>query len=142
MDLAKRAALIAKIKAIGVSDESGHEAVVGIEDFFDGNDDLGSIGANLPQHPGLARFRAELSSIRDRADVSDLVIAIWEVDDREGGDWPYAEKVYLATSADDEAVEAWFQPLAPDEIWDVQPETLRPSPELEPGHRLLAVWWD
>lgn len=142
MDQAKRAALIAKIKAIGVSDESGHEAVVGIEDFFDGNDDLGSIGANLPQHPGLARFREVLSSIRNRADVSDLVVAIWEVDDREGGDWPYAEKVYLATSADDEAVEAWFQPLEPDEIWEVQPETLRPSPELAPGHRLLAAWWD
>ncbi|MEO3431248.1 hypothetical protein AAFN88_20500 [Pelagibius sp. CAU 1746] len=102
MDQTKRAALIAKIKAIGGSDESDHEAVVGIEDFFEGNDDLGSIGANLPQHPGLARFREVLSSIRDRAGVSDLVIAIWEV----------------------------------------QPETLRPSPELEPGHRLLAVWWD
>ena len=30
--------------------------VVGIDRFFDGNDDLGSIGCNLDPHPGIARF--------------------------------------------------------------------------------------
>ena len=134
--------MIEKIERIGLSEESGQEPVVSVEDFFDGNDDPGSIGANLPRHPGLARFREVLTSIRERREVSELVIAIWEVDSSPDGGWPYAEKVYLATAADDEAVEAWFEPLEPDEIWEVQVETLRPRPELEAGHRLLAVWWD
>ncbi|MGD1876406.1 MAG: hypothetical protein ACFB13_02775 [Kiloniellaceae bacterium] len=142
MDQAKRAALIVKIKAIAAAEGSNQEAVVAVEDFFDGNDDLGSIGANLPSHPGLDRFREVFLSVRSRPEVAELVVAIWELDDRPNGDWPYAEKVYLATIAGDEAVEDWFAPLEPDEIWEVQADTLRPSPHLDPGYRLLAVWWD
>lgn len=142
MDEAKRLALMEKIKAIGLAGDSEQEAVVTVEDFFDGNDDLSSLGSNLSPHPGLDRFRDLLLDVRSRSEVAELVIAIWDMDDRPNGDWPHADKVYLATSADEATVAEWFAPLEPDDIWEVQADTLRPQPELEAGYRLLAVWWD
>ena len=37
--------------------------------FFDGNDDLGSIGCNLSDHPGIETFRKLLVGVMDRPDV-------------------------------------------------------------------------
>ena len=52
MDLKKRAALINKIKSIALPETTDKTPVVSIEEFFEGNDDLGSIGCNLYEHPG------------------------------------------------------------------------------------------
>ncbi|MDJ0804779.1 MAG: hypothetical protein QNI97_18030 [Desulfobacterales bacterium] len=45
MDLHKRAALIEKIKSIALPETTDKTPVVTLEDFFEGNDDTGSISA-------------------------------------------------------------------------------------------------
>src|SRR5262245_27366125 len=42
--------------------------LVAIERFFDGNDDLGSIGCNLMPHPGVEAFRDVLTGLLCRPD--------------------------------------------------------------------------
>jgi hypothetical protein len=37
--------------------------IVEAERFFDGNDDLASIGCNLDQHPGVESFRAPVLAV-------------------------------------------------------------------------------
>ena len=39
-----------------------------VEEFFDGNDDLGSIGCNLDPHPGVDAFRNFLTGLLGRPD--------------------------------------------------------------------------
>ena len=57
--------LLAEIEAQGWSDDgSGPDPVVSLELFFEGNDDLASIGCNLIDHPGPADFYATLRAIR------------------------------------------------------------------------------
>ena len=46
---------------------------------FEGNDDLGSIGCNLLDHPGPAHFYEVLRSIRDRSEVHGVWVGITEV---------------------------------------------------------------
>src|SRR5579862_306607 len=64
-----RQKLIAKIKAQPTAGYDKPFPVVSLEDFFTGNKDLGSIGCNIEEHPGLRKFYAVLCAIRQRPEV-------------------------------------------------------------------------
>ena len=55
--------------------------VVSLELFFDGNDDWGSIGYNLPDQIAPQQFHAILQSIRDRNEVADVLIEVKDLED-------------------------------------------------------------
>lgn len=116
--------------------------IVTVEEFFEGNADEASIGCNLSKHPGLARFYEVLRAIRDRSDVQDVWVEIWEV--MEGEDeWPFAERIYILSEAQREEVASWLVDLQPDEIdegWSAGPPAR--APELLPGMRVYGAWWD
>src|SRR5262245_38111426 len=83
------AKLLAEIERQGGYEHGvGAEPVVDLELFFDGNDDPGSIGCNLIDHPGPAHFYAVLRSIRDRPDVHGVWIGISEV--MAPDEWPFS----------------------------------------------------
>ncbi len=81
MDELKRTALIGEITRQPAAAEDPLP-VVGVELFFDGNDDIGSIGCNLLNHPGTAAFRELLMGIRARNDVQDVLVEVYEVASR------------------------------------------------------------
>jgi len=140
MDLQKRAALIETIRAF----ESQADAmpVVSLEAFFDGNDDLGSIGCNLPDHPGVQRFNEILAAIRSRPEVQDVLVGIYEIVE-DDTTWPFAETVYVLTTASSSTVQEWTAELEPDEVTagflDAEPPG---TPPLRPGMTPVRVWWD
>src|SRR5687768_394930 len=74
--------------------------VVSIEQFFNGNEDTYSIAANLEPHPPLSFFRATLEKIRQREDVADVLVEIYDIEEAEfsNDSWPYSERVYVITS--------------------------------------------
>jgi hypothetical protein len=53
MDIGKRNRLVARLS------QEPEPQIVPIEVFFDGNDDLGSIGCNLLDHPALTERHSE-----------------------------------------------------------------------------------
>ena len=55
-----------------------------LEVFFAGNDDVASIGANLDPHSGVQTFYRVLWDIRERHEVSDVVLQVCEVMEGEG----------------------------------------------------------
>jgi hypothetical protein len=142
MDPLKRTALIAEI-AKQPAESKDSLPVVSVERFFDGNDDLGSIGCNLLEHPGISVFRETLLRVRAREDVQDVLVEIYEVEESDPDMWPFSERVYVLTSASDEAVSAWVAELQPDEVaegWSG--ECPRAAPALLSGIRVVSVWWD
>lgn len=115
--------------------------VVSLEDFFEGNEDLGSIGCNLINHPGLDTFYKILKDIRGRDDVQDVLIIISEVD--EYLDWPFSNSLYIFTSCSKEQVSEWVRPLQPDDIaegwvWEKPPA----APQPKEGYKVYWIWWD
>ena len=76
MDQEKRLRLIEAIRRQGLPSPDAPLPVVTLEQFFDGNDDLGSIGCNLIDHPGTASFFATLRAIRDRPNVHNVLVEI------------------------------------------------------------------
>lgn len=140
MDQQKRLALIERVKKIGLPDQSGLPLVT-LEDFFEGNDDLGSIGCNLMEHPGIPFFYDQLKTIRDRENVSHVLVGIYEVEESDETMWPFSETVYVTTSEDPENVFEWFSPLQPD---SVGPDITgaKNLPEIPDGHEVCVAWWD
>jgi hypothetical protein len=148
----KLQALLGRIDELGGQDAY---PVVPLDLFFDGNDDEASFAPNLEPHPGIDRFRSVLRSIRERPDVSDLLVQIDEV--LSPDEWPYASAVYVITSAPASDVREWAAELEPDE--DPSPghadsygwlsyagrdrSTPPPgAPQIPDRHRVVTLFWD
>ena len=89
--------------------------VVPIYQFFDGNDDLGSIGCNLLEHPGIDAFRLRLTGLMSRPNVEAVYAEISELDPGEGC-WPFVDTVFVVGSISGEELEDAIRVLEPDEV--------------------------
>src|SRR5262249_62395768 len=96
MDLSKCKALKTRL----APDQCGQ--LIPIAEFFDGNDDLESIGCNLDPHPGVDAFRDVLTGLLRRPDVEAVYAQIAELNPGEQS-WPLTDTVLVAgkISADD-----------------------------------------
>lgn len=115
--------------------------IVVAERFFDGNDDPGSIGCNLMEHPGIGAFRDVFAALLRRPDVQAVYAQISELDP-EDGCWPFTDTVLVAgTISADELREA-VSGLQPDEVGDAEQFGISPTVAKRHGTPVLAVWWD
>jgi hypothetical protein len=142
--MTQRQELVAKIKAQGRTGDDTPFPVVSIEDFFTGNNDLGSIGCNLDDHPGLQRFYDVLRIIRARPDVQDVLVTIDECDEDDETTWPFSERILVLTTASATDVAEWAEELQPTEVLDGgyvggKPEA---APIPREGMKVLSLWWD
>jgi hypothetical protein len=133
--------LINKIKAQLPTDSNEIFPVVSLEDFFIGNDDLGSIGCNLTDHPGLPKFYSVLRALRERPEVQAVLVTIYEVVEDDTSMWPFSDRVYVFTSATSEQLRNWSSELQPDSI-DEGFVGGPPSaaPLLAQGMKVLSLW--
>ena len=117
--------------------------VVPIEQFFDGNDDLGSIGCNLDSHPGIDTFRDVLAGLLAHPDVEAVYAQISELDP---GDecWPFADTVLVAGTIPVDELAHAVRFLLPDEVKDAKTSWLGVPPALGELHQspVLSIWWD
>jgi hypothetical protein len=117
--------------------------LVTVDEFFAGNDAVGSIGCNLAGAPPPGRFYELFKGITAREDVKDIRVLVIAFDVPE---WPFSDAVYIMTSADADAVTSWFpNDLRPDdiavdldfaEIADFEPCIV------PPGVHAVRCWWD
>lgn len=139
MDKAKRDKLL---NLVGdVNDKTDGLVLVTLEQFFDGNDDGGSIWCNLPSAPEPQEVYELLKAIRDRDNVADVRIMVTQYD---GGDdeWPFSDTVFFVTSAAPEEVQSWLgEDYAPDDIW-IDDFSRAQKISVPSGMIALAAWWD
>ena len=119
--MTKRELLFAQIKR---QQEVGEPLpIVSLEEFFEGNNDYGSIGCNLddPQakpplpvpywpHPSPQGFYEILRAVRERQEVQDVLVEVSDTDVGEE-DWPFSELVYILTTESIGEVEVWAASL-------------------------------
>jgi hypothetical protein len=116
--------------------------VVSLELFFEENDDIGSIGCNLLEHPGIEKFYTILKQIRNKPTVQDILVEIMEYD--EGDEiWPFSERIYILTDVEEDEVIRWVKELEISEISQGymygQPKV---APKLREGYKVYSLWWD
>jgi hypothetical protein len=135
LDDAKCRALKAELTA------QAEPQVVAIDRFFDGNDDLGSIGCNLVPHPGIPRFRTVLTGLLARSDVEAVYAQVSELDPGDGC-WPFAETVLVVGSVPADELRTTVGELQPDKVGAA--EVFEVPPVVADRHRspVLIIWWD
>src|SRR6187200_2210979 len=89
--------------------------IVSIERFFDGNDDEGSIGCNLMEHPGMDVFSRLLTGLLRRPDVEAVYAQISELDPGEES-WPFTDTVFVVGTIPAKELEDVLRVLEPDDV--------------------------
>lgn len=115
--------------------------IVPIDRFLDGNDDLGSIGCNLMEHPGVDAFRHTFTVLQSRPDVQAIYAQISELDPGEGS-WPFTDTVLVIGSIGVEELQKAISHLQPDEVGPGDPEHLPPALSVPERRTALVAWWD
>jgi hypothetical protein len=115
--------------------------LVPIDIFLDGNDDLGSIGCNLMDHPGIEAFRSTFARIAKRPDVEAIYAQIAELEPGEDS-WPFTDTVLVVGSIAANDLASELSALEPDEVGSA--EDFGVTPDLLAAHTspILAAWWD
>jgi hypothetical protein len=114
--------------------------LVTLEEFFDGNSVIGSIGCNLQSAPAPDRFCELFRQIARRSNVKDIRVQITAFDVPE---WPFTDTVYVMTAASAEEVSSWFpEDLKPDETWEGFVDQAFEPYEVPAGCKPVACWWD
>jgi hypothetical protein len=138
--LAKLMPLEYLIARITSQPESGvGRALLTPEEFFTGNDDLGSIGCNLPDHPGLNFFRHILETVERFPNVDSVWMQIYDWDE---GDWPFSENVLIFGDISPSDVKRITGSLLPSEV---KVMTMDWEPTRDPrlyGRTYINLWWD
>jgi hypothetical protein len=135
MDNAKCNALKAELAA------QQEPQVVPIARFFDGNDDLSSIGCNLDPHPGVDRFRNALMGLLRRPDVDAVYAQISEADPGEGC-WPFTDTVLVVGTMPVDVLRQAVSALQPDEVGPAAQFDVSSSIGERHGSPVMVVWWD
>lgn len=135
MNQAKRNRLIAELRALPEPQR------VPIDVFFDGNDDVGSIGCNLMAHPGIECFRSSFAKIAARADVQAIYVQIAELDPGENN-WPFTDTVIVFGTLSPQMLASELAGLKPDEVRHAAEHDKLHSPDLGHTSPGLVAWWD
>jgi len=124
-----------------VNDPTTPTPLLTLEEFFEGNDAVGSICCNLVPSPTPAQVHEVLKAIRARPEVADVRVAVAMFD---SPDWPFSETVWVMTSASPETVWSWFpEDLRPSETWAGWTAKQRFEPYAPPpGTQPVGCWWD
>ncbi len=129
-----------KCHALKADFEFDPNPLVPIDRFFDGNDDLGSIGCNLSEHPGIDCFREILVGLTQRPDVEAVYAQIAELDPDDDA-WPFTDTVWVVGSIAPDTLQDIVGPLQPDEVSPAVGEILASIRQKHEGH-ILVIWWD
>lgn len=131
----KKSKLIIKLEQLGYPME---EVATGLDDFFVGNEDLGSIGVNLDPHPGLKKFYKVLNQIKSSQKTELVLVRIANI---ENGDWPYSDAIYVIGDWNVEELRIATASLRPDDIVDGwmydKPVNIDVS-----QRNVHTIWWD
>jgi hypothetical protein len=115
--------------------------IVPLAEFFDGNDDEGSIGCNLSTHPGIKVFRDVLMGLLDRPDVQAVYVQISELDPGHDS-WPFTDSILVVGKISSDKLRTAVSVLQPDEVGDPEQLGIGVSIDERLGSKVLIVWWD
>lgn len=146
MNEEKRSSLVKRLEKF-LDDQECYtpSPLVSLDQFFDGNDDVGSIGCNLFEHPGIQRFRDLLSELEEHEDISKVWVIAKQHDWKPG--WPHSDEVIFLTSLNVDTIEEKISILEPDEVYDVYSDFKavdldNKAISAQDGEKFIGAWWD
>lgn len=137
MGQSKRDRLVDTIYELGFSNSGGKTVAVSLSEFFDGNEDEGSLACNLDPHPSPEALYYHLQRFANESGV-DIYVEIQEVDEDDDEIWPLSERVYLVGPVDRSLISELQANVLATGIEEIG--------EIEINGEMLedvtALWWD
>lgn len=126
---------------------SEHLPVVTLDDLFEGNPVEQSIGVNQWGHgrPSLSEMFMAFQKVRARDDVQTVLVGISEFSVLDPDEWPYAELVYIITSANPDEFEELAEHMQAEmagDGWVYGGPNHPTAPVIESGMKIWAFVWD
>ena len=112
-----------------------------LDEFFTGNDVVGSIAPNLFPTPEPAEVWEMLKTIEAKEEVNAIYIIVSAFDDER---WPFADSLRIVSSESLSTVQSYFpEHLAPDDFW-LEGEEIRPREAIQipEGTSVYVAWYD
>lgn len=141
-----------KFEALRTYINTSGKRLISVDRFFDGNRDIGSIGCNLNNHPGLETFYEILKSVESRDDVEQVWMRITDWTDTDDlNEWAFCDTVFFIGAIDVAVLQDILKPLQPElPIEDTANlnddnflhQLMDDLPPIKDGQRILWVWWD
>lgn len=124
-----------------INDKNTLIPLLTLNEFFEENDVVGSIGCNLDGVPQPSQFYSLFQSLEKKPSVKRIYVQITMFDDP---DWPFSDTVWFITTSSTDEVAAWFSnDLAPNEVWEGWVESQNYEKiEIPEGYKAIACWWD
>ncbi|MHC4474298.1 MAG: hypothetical protein ACYTEL_01550 [Planctomycetota bacterium] len=138
--------MLARINRNGdFNDPNVPRPFVTLEEFFEGNDDYGSIGYNFyPDQPAPAEFYRLFRRIRDKAEVDDVRVEVKDLEDP--GGWPATDTIWIITEASPDDIKEWLgERFRADDIlcgFPTEGYYKTERYDLPDGMQAIGVWWD
>jgi hypothetical protein len=134
-----KSALLTKLERFNLLD---NEVVLTLHDFFEGNDDYGSIGVNIyPDQPSPQTFYNTFKSLLAEKKANEILVRV--ADTGEPDDWFYTDTVYVIGTVTMEELKTSLSHLQFDEIYEEwmygAPAN---APEIQGENKVFSVWWD
>lgn len=128
-----------------INDPGTPRPLVTLEEFFENNNDYGSIGYNFyPDQPTPAEFYHYFKTIRDKPEVTDVRVEVKDIEDPEG--WPATDTIWVITKSSANDVKEWlglrFQ--ADDILIGFPAESYYTieNYDVPEGMQAIGIWWD
>jgi hypothetical protein len=115
--------------------------VLPVARFFDGNDDVTSIGCNLDPHPGIGMFRDILTGLLHRPGVQAVYVQVSELDPGEDY-WPFSDMVLVVGSFPVDELRQVVAVLDPDEVAPADGFYVSPTVTGQHDSPVSVIWWD
>jgi hypothetical protein len=136
--------LVARINKNGdINDPAVPNPLVTLEEFFEGNNDYGSIGYNFTASPSPAEFYSFFKQIRSRPGVANVLVQVCQHEEPEG--WPSTDTVWIITRAGADEVKRWLgKRFEADDIlvgWSKEKDLVE-FYKVPEGMQAIGVWWD
>src|SRR5262249_43406109 len=143
MDLGRRGQLIERITVLGLPSPDHPLPLVTLEEFFEGNDNYGSIGCQLTPMLGPEFFFLTFKSIRSLPNLHGVLVEVAEVEPEDSLAWPFSDRVYVFTDAERDELAQWAAPIKPDAIQEgFSNGKHRCAPAIVSGFKCYSLWWD
>ena len=136
--------LMERVNAQGdINDPDTPRPLVTLEEFFEGNNDYGSIGYNFyPDQPSPSEFYEVFRSIASKPEVFDVRVEVQDQIDSE--DWPSTDTIWIITSVGSEEIDPWLGERFRGDDYIVGFPDSYPIEDYEipDGMKAIGVWWD
>lgn len=137
MDLQKRESLVSRVLELGFANNGDQVVAVTPNEFFEGNDDISSLGRSLSPHPGLESLYYHLIRFEQENEV-ELYVAIFEVDEEDEDIWPSSNCVYIVGEVESSAIRSLLNDVMASGVDDIGNVEINGQTLSD----VFCLWWE